>query len=53
VDDPNLTLLKVQPQNVYYWDAEAGKMVSFLKIIAGAITGKPALSGDAQGSLKV
>jgi general stress protein 26 len=53
VDDPNLALLKVQPQNVYYWDAEAGKMVSFLKIIAGAITGKPALSGDAQGSLKV
>ena len=53
VDDPNLALLKVQPQNVYYWDAEAGKMVSFLKIIAGAITGNPALSGDAQGSLKV
>ena len=53
VDDPNLALLKVQPQNVYYWDAEAGKMVSFLKIIAGAITGQPALSSDAQGSLKV
>jgi len=53
VDDPNLALLKVQPQDVYYWDAEAGRMVSFLKIIAGAITGKPALSSDAQGSLKV
>jgi len=53
VDDPNLALLKVQPQDVYYWDAEAGRMVSFLKIIAGAITGKHALSSDAQGSLKV
>lgn len=53
VDDPNLALLQVQPQHVYYWNAEAGKMVSFLKIIAGAITGKPALSSDAQGSLKV
>lgn len=53
VDDPNLALLKVQPQDVYYWDAEAGRMVSFLKIIAGVITGKPALSSDAQGSLKV
>lgn len=52
-DDPNLALLKVEPRNAYYWDAEAGKMVSFLKIIAGAITGKPALSSDAQGSLKV
>lgn len=53
VDDPNLALLKVQPQDVYYWDAEAGKMVSFLKIIAGAITGKPALSSDAHGSIKL
>jgi general stress protein 26 len=53
VDDPNLALLKVTPQDVYYWDAEAGKMVSFLKIIAGAVTGKPSLSDDAQGTLKV
>jgi general stress protein 26 len=52
-DDPNIALLQVQPRNVYYWDAEAGKMVSFLKIIAGAISGKQALSNDAQGSLKV
>jgi len=53
VDDPNISLLQVRPQNVYYWDAEAGRMVSFIKIIAGAITGKPAFSKDAQGSLKV
>lgn len=53
IDDPNISLLQVKPESVYYWDAEAGKMVSFLKIIAGAITGKPALSNDAQGSLKV
>jgi general stress protein 26 len=53
VDDPNISLLKVKPQNIYYWDAEAGKMVSFIKIIAGAITGKPAVSSDAQGTLKV
>ncbi|MGZ5191277.1 MAG: pyridoxamine 5'-phosphate oxidase family protein, partial [Flavisolibacter sp.] len=30
VDDPNLCLLKVKPQNVYYWDAEHGKMISIL-----------------------
>jgi len=53
VDDPNLALLKLVPREVYYWDAEAGRMVSFIKIIAGAITGKPAFSKDAQGSLKV
>jgi general stress protein 26 len=53
IDDPNISLLKVNPQQVYYWDAEAGRMVSFIKIIAGAITGKPSVSSDAKGSLKV
>jgi general stress protein 26 len=53
VDDPNLALLQVHPQDVYYWDAEAGKMVSFLKILAGTITGRSALSRDARGKLKV
>ena len=53
VDDPNLALLKVQPRKVYYWDAEAGKMVSFLKMVAGAVTGKPALSKDAEGSIRL
>ena len=53
IDDPNISLLKVQPEQLYYWDAEAGKMVSFLKIIAGAITGNKAVSSDAYGSLKI
>lgn len=53
VDDPNISLLQVNPQDVYYWDAEAGRMISFLKIIAGAISGKPVMSNDKQGSLKV
>ena len=53
VDDPNLALLKIRPQEAYYWDAEAGKMVSFLKIMAGAVTGRPAFSNDAKGSLSI
>lgn len=51
-DDPNLALLKVQPRNSYYWDAEAGKMVAFLKIAASVVTGKH-LSEGAEGSLRV
>lgn len=39
VDDPELTLIKVQPEEAYYWDTKHGKMVAFLKIITGAITG--------------
>lgn len=48
-DDPNIALLKVRPHDVYYWSAEAGKMVSFLKMAVSAITGKrpdQAASGD-------
>ena len=53
IDDPNISLLKVQPNNLYYWDAEAGRMISLLKIIAGAITGNKSVSSDAQGALKI
>lgn len=52
VDDPNLTLLKVQPADVYYWDSETGKMVAFMKIAAAAITGKQLAEGK-EGKLKV
>lgn len=52
VDDPNLALLEVHPRDVYYWDAETGKMVAFLKIAAAAVTGKR-FSEGAEGKLKV
>lgn len=41
VDDPDLTVIKVTANEGYYWDTKHGKMVSFLKIAAGAVTGKP------------
>ena len=50
VDDPNIALLKVNPYDVYYWDAETGKMIAFLKIAASAVTGKK-LSEGAEGKL--
>jgi len=51
-DDPNLGLLKVTPSNIYYWDAETGKMVAFLKMAASVVTGKQ-LADGAEGKLKV
>lgn len=39
-EDPNLTLLRFEPSDGYYWDTKNGKMVSFLKIAASTITGK-------------
>ncbi len=38
-DDPNLSLLKVVPEEAYYWDTQHGKMISFFKIAAAAVTG--------------
>ncbi len=39
-DDPELTLLKIEPQESYYWDTKDGKVVTLIKMVAGAITGK-------------
>ncbi|HEV7331163.1 MAG TPA: pyridoxamine 5'-phosphate oxidase family protein [Flavisolibacter sp.] len=51
-DDPNLALLKVKPEDCYYWDNETGKMVYFLKAAASIVTGKRLAKG-AEGSLDV
>ena len=39
-DDAELTIIKVVPEYVYYWDTKNNKMVSLLKIAVSAITGK-------------
>ena len=39
-DDPELTLIKIDPVDVYYWDTKDGKVISLLKMVAGAVTGK-------------
>ena len=50
-DDPSLTIIKVTPQDGYYWDTKHGKFVSLLKIAAGAITGKE-MDGSVEGKIK-
>jgi general stress protein 26 len=52
VDDPNLALLEVKPNDVYYWDSETGKMVAFVKIAIAAVSGKQ-IAESAEGKLKV
>lgn len=51
-DDPNLTVIRVQPDYAYYWDTKSGKMVSMLKIAIGAIIGKP-LDDGIEGKLSI
>lgn len=50
-DDPNVALLKVSPHRCYYWDSETGKMVQFVKIAIGALTGNTKIASGAEGKL--
>jgi general stress protein 26 len=52
VDDPELTIIKVKPLDGHYWDTKSNKVVSLLKMAAGAITGKT-LDDGREGTLRV
>lgn len=39
-EDPRITVLKVTPEEGYYWDTKHGQTVAFVKMVAGAITGQ-------------
>ena len=52
-EDPNVALLKVKPADVYYWDAESGKMVEFFKMAVAAVTGNPSVADGKEGKLEM
>jgi general stress protein 26 len=52
-DDPNVALMRVQPYSVYYWEAETGKMVQFLKMAISAVTGNTKIAQSAEGKLSL
>jgi general stress protein 26 len=39
-EDPRVTVIKVVPEEGFYWDTKDGKLVSMIKILASAVTGK-------------
>jgi general stress protein 26 len=51
-DDPNLTLIRVLPDEAYYWDTKNSKMVSMLKIVTSMVSGKT-MDDGVEGYLKV
>ncbi|TDH20030.1 general stress protein [Segetibacter sp. 3557_3] len=51
-DDPNLSLIKVTPQDAYYWDTKHGKMVAFAKMLTSVVVGKT-MDDGIEGSLNV
>jgi len=50
-DDPNLTLICVEPEKVHYWDTRDNKLVALGKILLGAVTGR-ALEAGVEGDLR-
>ncbi|KMQ68317.1 general stress protein [Chryseobacterium sp. FH2] len=38
-DDPKVSIIRVEPEETYYWDTKAGKLVSLFSFVASAITG--------------
>lgn len=51
-DDPRITVIKVTPEQAYYWDNKHGNAVAFVKMAAGAVLGKT-LDDSIEGKLKV
>lgn len=52
-EDPSIALMKVIPQDVYYWDSETAKMVQFFQMAAAIVTGNKKLADAAEGKLEI
>ena len=51
-DDPEITVIKVSPEEGHYWDTKNGKLVSMIKIAAAAIMGNEN-DGGVDGDIRV
>lgn len=49
-DDPEITLLKVVPQDGHYWDTKNGSFISLMKIALATVSGKE-MDGGIEGDL--
>jgi general stress protein 26 len=52
VDDPRISLLKIEPTEGYYWDNKHGNMIAGIKMLIGASIGTT-LDDSIEGQLKV
>lgn len=51
-NDPRITVIKVTPEEGFYWDTKSGKLVSMIKILASAVSGKTLQEG-VEGTISV
>ncbi|HZG23745.1 MAG TPA: pyridoxamine 5'-phosphate oxidase family protein [Chitinophagaceae bacterium] len=52
IDDPRITVIKVEPSGGYYWDNKHGNAIAFLKQAVGAALGKT-IDDSIEGKLEV
>ena len=52
VDDPRITVVKVEPTDGYYWDTKHGNAVAGVKMLIGAVLRKT-LDDSVEGTLRV
>ena len=51
-EDPNVSLIKVEPKSAYFWDTDGNQMINFIKMAASVVTGTN-LVGGTEGEIKV
>lgn len=51
-EDPNITIIRFEPEAGHYWDTKNGKLVALAGMVFGAITGKET-DNSLEGDLKV
>ncbi|MES2848988.1 MAG: pyridoxamine 5'-phosphate oxidase family protein [Bacteroidota bacterium] len=51
-DDPRITVIKVSPQEGYYWDNKHGNLVALVKTAVGALVGKT-YDDSVEGDIKL
>jgi len=52
IDDPRISVIKVEPTSGYYWDTKHNMAIALIKRLAGAAMGKT-LDDSIEGQLKV
>lgn len=53
-DDPNVSIIRVEPRESYYWDTKVGKLVSLVNFVTAAVTGNTTDNSDGvEGNAKI
>lgn len=53
-DDPNVSIIRVAPKDVYYWDTKYGKFVSMINFVSAILVGKKTDNSDGvEGKIQI